>query len=44
MGPSPILSVIQHVTIDTELNKNGPLLNNGLKTLHVVKDLGFVHT
>ena len=29
MGPSPILSVIQPVTIDTMLKSNGPLLNNG---------------
>ena len=33
MGPSPILSVIQLITIDTMLNNNGPLLNNRLKTL-----------
>ena len=26
-------------SIDTMLNNNGPLSNNGLKTLHVNKDL-----
>ena len=34
MGPSPILSVIPPVTIDTMLNKNGPLLYDQIKTLH----------
>ena len=36
-GKNPIMSIIQPVTIDTMLNNNRPLLNNGLKTLHVDK-------
>ena len=37
MCPSPIISIIQPVATDTMLNNNRPLLNNGLKTLHVDK-------
>ena len=33
MGFQSILSVIQPVTIDTMLNKNGPFLYNGLKNV-----------
>ena len=33
MGPSPILSIIQPFNIDTMLNNNGPLLNNGMKNI-----------
>ena len=42
MALQPILSVIQPVTIDTMLNKNGMFLKNGLKNVKCEQTLRLI--